>query len=202
LPARANGYITFGCLNNFCKVNDRVLELWATIIRQTPGSRLILLVPPGPARQQMEAKLKEEGIEQLRLEWADRIPRMDYLRIYNRIDLGLDTFPYNGHTTSLDSIWMGVPVVTLVGQTVVGRAGWSQLCNLDLKELAATTPGQFVAIARELAGDLPRLEQLRQGLRQRMLNSPLCDAKKFTRGIESAYREMWRKWCNAPEAAR
>ena len=90
---------------------------------------------------------------------------------------------------------MGVPIVTLLGKTVVGRAGWSQLCNLGLKELAAETPEQYVALAANLAGDLPRLQELRRTLRQRMLQSPLMDAERFARHMESAYRQMWRRWC-------
>ena len=119
------------------------------------------------------------------------------MELYHRIDLGLDTFPYNGHTTSLDSIWMGVPVVTLVGQTPVSRAGWCQLSNLGLPELAGKTPEEFVSIAAALAKDLPRLQGLRQNLRQRMEQSPLMDASGFARGIEVAYRQMWRRWCAA-----
>jgi protein O-GlcNAc transferase len=92
---------------------------------------------------------------------------------------------------------MGVPVVTLVGKTAVSRAGWCQLSNLGLQELAATTPDEFVKIAVELATDLPRLAELRSTLRPRMEQSPLMDAPKFARDIESAYRQMWRKWCGA-----
>ncbi|MEO5958771.1 MAG: hypothetical protein ABIZ49_00055 [Opitutaceae bacterium] len=107
----------------------------------------------------------------------------------------LDTFPYNGHTTSLDSSWMGVPVITLVGETVVGRAGWSQLSNLGLTEFAARSPDDFVRISSELAGDLPRLGELRASLRGRMERSPLMDARAFSDGIEAAYRTMWQRWC-------
>src|SRR5262249_48653989 len=103
--------------------------------------------------------------------------------------------PYNAHTTGLDSYWMGVPVITLVGNTVVGRGGLSQLSNLGLERFAATTPEEFVRIARGLAGDLPKLKDLRQGLRRRMKKSPLMDAVGFARGIEDAYRTMWRRWC-------
>jgi protein O-GlcNAc transferase len=103
--------------------------------------------------------------------------------------------PYNGHTTSLDSFWMGVPVVTLVGNTVVGRAGASQLRNLRLPELIARTPDEYVTIATALAQDIARLATLRHTLRERMLCSPLMDARRFARGVETAYREMWRRWC-------
>jgi predicted O-linked N-acetylglucosamine transferase (SPINDLY family) len=194
MPSLANGYITFGCLNNFCKVNDGVLELWAKVLARVPDSRLLLLVPPCLARQRVSDKLLREGIDPKRVEFVSRQDRDEYFKVYNRIDIGLDTFPYNGHTTSLDSLWMGVPVVTLIGQTVVGRAGWSQLCNLNLRELAANTPEQFETIAVDLANDPDRLKQLRQSMRDRMRSSPLCDSKKFTQGIESALRDMWRQW--------
>ena len=115
--------------------------------------------------------------------------------MYQQIDIGLDTFPYNGHTTSLDSLWMGVPVVTLVGQTVVGRAGLSQLTNLGLTQLAAETPDEFARLAVELASDSPRLDSLRASLRERMRRSPLMDAVGFARGIEQTYRDMWLSYC-------
>ena len=138
----------------------------------------------------------------LRHAWSS--PTSDHgrsiLKLYHRIDLGLDPLPYNGHTTSLDAFWMGVPTLTLLGKTVVGRAGWSQLCNLGLKELAAETPEQYVALAAELAGDLPRLQELRGTLRQRMLRSPLMDASRFARHMEQAYRQMWRRWCQVRQS--
>jgi protein O-GlcNAc transferase len=117
-------------------------------------------------------------------------------QLYHRIDIGLDTLPYNGHTTSLDPFWMGVPVITLPGQTVVGRAGVSQLMNLRLPELIAEAPDQFVSIAVELANNLSRLRKLRATLRDRMQNSPLMESPRFTRNIEAAYRDMWRRWCD------
>jgi protein O-GlcNAc transferase len=195
LPALQNGFVTFGCLNHFSKINDGVLELWAAVMRKVPQSRLLLLGPKGTTRQRIEAKFRSEQITSDRLEWADRAPRGKYLQIFRRIDVCLDTFPYNGHTTSLDALWMGVPVVTLSGKTVAGRAGRSQLTNLGLPELIADTPGQFVRTAVDLASDLPRLSNLRQTLRRRMLDSPLCDAVRFAHGVESCYRQMWRAWC-------
>ena len=195
LPAPANGFVTFGCLNNFCKVNDSVLRLWAGVLRAVASSRLLLLAPEGSCRVRTIALLGQEGIAAERIEFVAQQPRRKYLELYHRIDLGLDTFPYNGHTTSLDSFWMGVPVVTLVGQTIVGRAGLSQLMNLQLPDLSASGPEQFVRIAAELARDLPRLSELRRTLRSRLEASPLMDAPRFARDIEAAYREMWRKWC-------
>jgi predicted O-linked N-acetylglucosamine transferase (SPINDLY family) len=198
LPALTNGHITFGSLNNFCKVNPAVLGLWAQVLTALPGSRLLLLSQPGEHRQGVLDGLAEGGVEAGRVEFAPFQPRLDYLALHRRVDLGLDTFPYNGHTTSLDAFWMGVPVVTRLGETVVGRAGWSQLCNLDLPELAATSDEAFVQIATELARDLPRLGQLRAGLRARMEASPLMDGQRFARNMETAYRQMWRHWCTNP----
>jgi predicted O-linked N-acetylglucosamine transferase (SPINDLY family) len=141
--------------------------------------------------------LAARAIEPERIEFVDYQPRERYLETYRRIDLGLDTFPYNGHTTSLDSYWMGVPVVTLVGRAAVGRAGLSQLTNLGMPELAATSQDQFVEIAIELGKDLQRLSGIRRGLRDRMRKSVLMDARGFARDIENAYREMWGRYAAA-----
>ncbi len=195
LPALESGVITFGCLNNFCKINDGCLALWARVLQAVPRSRLLIQAPRGTARERVLASLRQEGIAAARVVFANKRPRPEYLKLYQQIDLGLDPLPYNGHTTSLDAFWMGVPILSLLGKTVVGRAGWSHVCNLGLKELAAETPEQFVALAAELAGNLPRLQELRSTLRNRMLQSPLMDASRFARHVEQAYRQMWRRWC-------
>jgi len=195
LPALPNGFVTFGCLNNFCKVNDGVLELWGRVLGAVEGSRLLLLAKQGSHRQRTRDFFVQQGIAAERIEFFSFKPRGEYLALYHQLDIGLDTFPYNGHTTSLDSFWMGVPVISLVGPTVVGRAGLSQLTNLGLEEMAAQRPEIFVGLAVELAGDLPRLQALRAGLRERMKGSPLMDATGFARDIEQAYRVMWRTWC-------
>jgi protein O-GlcNAc transferase len=195
LPAETRGYITFGCLNNFCKVNEQVLKLWAEVLRNVDRSRLIMLCPAGKHRQPLLDFMQKEGVDADRVELIAHHPRSQYFKLFNRIDIGLDTFPYNGHTTSLDSFWMGVPVVSLVGERVVGRAGVSQSTNLGLTELIAQKPEDFVRIARGLAGDLPRLAELRRTLRGRMQASALMDARRFAQNIEEAYQAMWRKWC-------
>ncbi len=195
LPAVDNGFITFGCLNNFCKVNDSVLKLWAQVLKAVESSRLLLLAPVGSVRPRTWDLLEREGVQRDRVTFVARQPRPRYLELYHRIDIGLDTFPYNGHTTSLDAFWMGVPVVTFVGTTPVARAGLSLLTNLGLPELVAETPDQFVSIAAALAGDVPRLCELRATLRQRLQASPLMDAPRFARMVEAAYCEVWRRWC-------
>ncbi|MEI8196353.1 MAG: hypothetical protein WCI73_10625, partial [Phycisphaerae bacterium] len=196
LPALGRGgEITFGSLNNFCKINAGVLRVWAQVLRAVPSSRLMLLAPEGGARQRTLELLGREGVAAARVTLVTRRPRREYLELYHEMDVGLDTFPCNGHTTSLDSLWMGVPVVTLVGETAMGRAGLCQAMNLQLPELVAHTPEQYVQIARALAQDRPRLAELRATLRARMEASPLLDGPRFARHVEAAYRQMWRKWC-------
>jgi predicted O-linked N-acetylglucosamine transferase (SPINDLY family) len=196
-PAMASGIITFGCLNNPSKINADVVKLWSRVMKAVERSRIIVFAAATAQRRQLLAQFQAEEIEADRVEFVGFHPHQQYLELYQRIDIGLDTFPYNGHSTGLDSYWMGVPVVTLVGPTVVGRAGYSQLMNLGLPSLIAQSPADFVRIATELACDLPRLRELRATLRSRMRDSPLMDARRFAASIESAYREMWQKWCAA-----
>ncbi|MGD1276181.1 MAG: tetratricopeptide repeat protein [Tepidisphaeraceae bacterium] len=191
-PALQNGFITFGCLNNFCKVNDGVLSLWSKVLKAVPHSRLLLNCPDGAPRQRVRERLE---IAPDRLLFVARQPRPLYLQTYHRIDLCLDTLPYNGAITSLEALWMGVPVLSQLGRTVVGRAGWSLLSNLGLSELCAGSEARFVQLAVAWAGDLPRLANLRATLRDRLKRSPLMDAARFARNVEAAYRAMWRQWC-------
>jgi predicted O-linked N-acetylglucosamine transferase (SPINDLY family) len=195
LPLFTEGHVTFGCLNNFCKVSDQTLALWSKVLRGFENSRLLVLAPVGQARQRILDRFREQKIEPARVEFVEHRPRAKYLEHYHHIDVCLDTLPYNGHTTSLDSLWMGVPVVTRVGRTIVGRAGFSQLSNLGLADLVAWSDDEFVTLAAQLAADQPRLALLRSTLRERMERSSLMDAARFARNVESAYREMWRQWC-------
>jgi len=188
LPAASAGYVTFGCLNNFCKINDQVLQLWARVLAAVPNSRLLLLAPGGLTRRRTANRFAQLGIATDRIQFAGYCSRAKYFELYHRIDIGLDTFPYNGHTTSLDALWMGVPMVTLAGNSAAGRAGVSQLSNLGLGDLIATVPDDFVRIAAELAGNASRLSELRGGLREKMRKSCLMDAARFAREIERAYR--------------
>lgn len=191
LPALTAGRVVFGCLNNLCKVSDVTLDLWARVLAIVTDSRLVLMSPAGEHRQIMLERFRARGVEPDRIEFVKFQPRQDYLREYHRIDLGLDTLPYNGHTTSLDSFWMGVPVVTRIGRTAVGRGGWSQLNNLGLADLAADSDDAFVKIATDLARDKDRLRDLRRGLRERMRSSPLMDGRRFARNMERTFRRLW-----------
>jgi predicted O-linked N-acetylglucosamine transferase (SPINDLY family) len=195
LPALTNGLVTFGCFNNFAKVTDQALRLWIEVLRKVPNSRLLLQTRPGSHRGRVQKLFVEEGIASNRLEFVDRLPQKDYFALHHRIDIALDPIPYPGHTTTLDGFWMGVPVVSLSGSTAVSRGGVSMLSNLGLKELIAFSKEQYISIAASLAADVQKLSQLRASLRQRMQKSPLMDAKQFAGDLETAFRRMWRVWC-------
>jgi protein O-GlcNAc transferase len=149
--------------------------------------------PPGNHRERLLQRLAAHGIDGGRVHFSPFRPRAQYLASYHDIDFGLDTLPYNGHTTSLDACWMGVPTISRVGDTCVGRAGLSQLVQLGLAQLAADSDAGFVAAAVALAHDLPRLAQLRGELRGRLERSPLMDAARFARHVEAQYRGVWRR---------
>ena len=194
-PAIAAGYVTFGSMNNFAKVSDPAAELWMQLLGAVPNSRLLIYAHTGSHRDAVQQRFVQAGILPERLEFIGRQPWTDYMNTYNRIDISLDPFPYNGGITTCDSLFMGVPVITLSGPTAFGRAGTSLLTNVGLTELIARTPEEYVQIAAKLAADLPRLTELRRILRQKMKDSPLMDAKRFARHVEAAYRDMWRKYC-------
>jgi predicted O-linked N-acetylglucosamine transferase (SPINDLY family) len=194
-PVAAEGYVTFGCLNNSAKVSPPALDLWAEILRRLPRSRLIVHSQTRAHLDLMRNRFTDNGISPDRLEFPGRQPWPDYARTYSRIDVALDPFPWGGGITTCDALWMGVPVVSLVGPTPVGRGGASILNNVGVPELLAQTPQQYVQLATNLAGDLPRLAELRRTLRGRMQASVLMDAPRFARNIEAAYRQMWRNWC-------
>ncbi len=194
-PVTRGAALTFGSLNNFVKTNPSTLQLWAKVMNGVEGSRLVMLCPSGDQRQTVLNVLGAVGIAPQRVLFTPKIPRRKYLELHHQIDIILDTYPYNGHTTTIDSLWMGVPVVSMAGERVVSRGGWSVLSNVGLPELVARSPVQFVEIATELAKDHSRLADIRSSMRQRIENSPLMDGPRFARNMESAFRTMWRRWC-------
>jgi predicted O-linked N-acetylglucosamine transferase (SPINDLY family) len=200
LPARAQGHVTFGCLNNFVKVNARVIDTWGAALRATPDSRLLLHSPEGSHRRRVIEAFGKAGVGAARIEFVGRLPMGHYFEQYLRIDIALDPFPFAGGTTSCDALWMGVPVVSLAGRTAVSRAGFSVLSNVGAAELVARTPEEYVRIAAGLAADRPRLESFRLTMRDRMRNSPLMDAPRFARNVEAAYRQAWHSWAAARAA--
>ena len=196
LPAAEAGHVTFGSLNNFCKMSPQTLAAWTRLLTAVPESRLFLHAHSGSIRDHVRSLVAGEGISADRVDFVGFQPLAEYFDVYQRIDVALDPFPYGGGTTTCDALWMGVPVVSLAGQTAVGRSGVSILSNLGLTELVANDLDQYLRIAIGLAQDLPRLGNLRAALRERMQNSPLMDAPCFAHNIEAAYREMWRTWCS------
>jgi protein O-GlcNAc transferase len=195
VPAADSQSVTFGCLNTFCKITSVTVQTWCGLLAAVPNSRLVLHACPGSHRDRIRQALPGYGVDPQRLEFVDKLPFPQYMKLYQRIDIALDPFPYGGGTTTCDALWMGVPVVTLLGRTAVGRTGFSILTNLGLPELIARSPQQYVQIAVGLSANLPRLAVLRSTLRDRMKSSPLMDAPRFARNMEAAYRQMWRNWC-------
>ena len=190
-PALTTGRITFGCLNNFCKVTPATFEVWLELLREVPTARLIIHAHEGAHRQQLFDRASSAEIDPARITFLGFQPLPQYMESYRQIDIALDSFPYSGGTTTCDALWMGVPVVTLSDKTAVGRSGVSILSNLGLTELIGQTPEEYAKIARDLAANLSRLSELRETLRPRMKQSPLMNADRFARNMESAYREMW-----------
>jgi protein O-GlcNAc transferase len=188
-------HVTFGCLNNFCKVTEPTLLAWSRLLRALPESQLLLHAYAGSHRDQVRDFFGRHHVAAERLTFVDKVSLSEYFRIHERLDVALDPFPYGGATTTCDALWMGVPVVSLKGLTAVGRNGLSILANVGLTDLVANDTDQYVRIAVELASDLPRLKKLRADLRERMQASPLMDAPRFVRAVEAAYREMWQRWC-------
>jgi len=197
LPAARCGHITFGSFNNLAKITPEVVSLWSSVLQATPGSRLIIKnisLGDSATREHYVQLFEKYGIDPVRLDLlAPIFNNAEHLELYGTIDIGLDTFPYNGTTTTCEAIWMGVPVITLAGTMHAGRVGVSLLSQVGLTELIAESPQDYIRLASELATDRERLSQIRDTLRERMRSSALCDGKRFARSVEAAYREMREK---------
>ncbi len=204
LPASRNGCITFGSCNNVLKLNRRVVELWSRLLLGIAGARLVLragFLSVAAVREEIARQFAACGIADDRLDLRAGVTRAGLLATYNDIDIALDPFPYGGGTTTAEALWMGVPVVSLRGDRFAGRVSESMLTTVGLPELVAADADAYIATAGTLAADLPHLADLRRRLRAMVTGSPLCDADRFTRHLEAAYRSMWRRWCAAKEQA-
>ena len=193
LPAVQAGQVTFACLNTAAKLSEEVIALWSRVLIAVPASRILLRCGAGRlADARVHDTLAHGGVAPERLLLAGpTASRFDYLKLFQGVDLCLDPFPYNGVTTTCDSLWMGVPVVSLAGRMGPSRHGVRYLRAVGLGELVVETPEAYVRLATELACNPPRLTALRHRLRERMSRSPLMDASGLTRHIEAAYRTMW-----------
>jgi predicted O-linked N-acetylglucosamine transferase (SPINDLY family) len=200
LPARQNGCVTFGSFAHHLKIHAGVIALWAAILRQVPGSRLLIKCAGGHDLQlkaDLERQFQACGVESRRIRVLGWVPKPGHWDLYNQVDIALDTHPFNGCLTTLEALWMGVPTVTLTGETYVSRVGSDILGRAGMGPCVASTADQMVAKAVALAGDRDTLARIRVGLRPRMKASPLCDTRRFARQMEAAYRQMWRQWCNS-----
>jgi predicted O-linked N-acetylglucosamine transferase (SPINDLY family) len=202
-PSQRSGTVTFGSLHKLEKLNDRVLDLWCAILRDMPSARFLMGrdTLQGKTTERLLARFTERGIDPSRiiLRQANSFS-FQHMQLYDEMDVSLDTFPWSGHTTACESLWMGVPVITLRGQRFAGRMVASVLTCLGQRELIAETPEEYRKLAIKLARDLPRLANLRGRLRSMMVQSPLCDGPAFAKKIEDAYRWMWRRWCEKKTA--
>lgn len=192
------GRVTFGTFNNFAKVTTHMIGLWSQILLHAPGSSLLIkaeTLGDDQTRRDVHGAFESHGVDAPRVELLGRVPSfLRHLATYHRVDIGLDTFPYNGTTTTCEAMCMGVPVITLAGKAHVSRVGASLLKRVGLEDLIATSDEQYVQKAAALAGDASRRAELSSSLRQRMSQSDLTNAGAFVQDLENAYRRMWHEW--------
>lgn len=200
-PALSNGYVTFGSFNNQLKINQAVIATWAKILASVQRSRLVIkseLVDDEGVRQRIKNGFASTGVALDRIELHPWISGMDrHLAAYSKIDIALDPFPYNGTTTTCEALWMGVPLVTLIGDRHSARVGFDLLSRVGLERFAALNIDAYIQIATRLANDRAMLSELRVTIREKMRLSPLCDAARFAREFEAALRTMWKMWCQS-----
>ena len=197
LAALSVGHVTFGSFNNLLKISDDVVALWARVLLAVPDSRLFLKtkqLSSAGAKQAMQDRFAAHCIGADRLILEGDSPRAELLAAYQQVDIALDPFPLPGGTTSVEALWMGVPVLSLVGERFMSHIGKSILQNAGLPDWIATDADDYVARSVSYAGDLPRLAALHDGLRAQVLASPLFDAPRFARHFEAALRAMWMQW--------
>jgi protein O-GlcNAc transferase len=197
-PMLANGFVTFGSFNNAAKLSDASLVLWAGVLAACPGSRLLIkskgLDRPANVRE-LRNRMTAAGLPPDRVDMIGWLPGQDHLAAHGRVDIMLDTTPFTGGRTSLEALWMGVPVVTLAGAEIHGRFTHSHLCRAGFPELTAFDPAGYRDIAVGLAGDRERLRHYRRTLRPAIQASSLLDAATHVAELEHAFRAMWRVWC-------
>jgi protein O-GlcNAc transferase len=203
LPALANGHVTFGCFNNLAKITPRVIATWATILRRLPGARLVLKThqfSDADTADRVRAAFAVHDLEGARIETRGPSSHRAFMGEYGGIDMVLDPFPYSGGLTTCEALWMGVPTLSLPGETFSSRHSLSHMCNAGLHGWVAHDPASYVEHVLAKAADLDALAALRAGMRARVKASPLCDAPRFGRNLGAALRHAWRGWCEADAA--
>jgi protein O-GlcNAc transferase len=191
LPASTNGYPTFGAFAPAPKLNDELLDSWAQILRATPNSRLLLPALPSRTRNRALKIFHEQKVAPDRIEFTPAQSLTDFAHLMSRLDLLLDTHPFSASSSTLMALWLGIPAISQFSQTPVSRIGLTLLSNLDLKSLTADSRDRYIQLATELSQDHPHLSDLRSTLRQRMIQSPLTDARRFTRNFEALLQDLW-----------
>jgi predicted O-linked N-acetylglucosamine transferase (SPINDLY family) len=197
-PSLERGYVTFGSFNHPAKIGPRVVKVWAEVLRSVPRSRILLKywgMDTETMRQRYQSWFAREGIARERVQLAGVSPAKEYLEAYGEIDIALDPFPYQGGSTTLDSLWMGLPMVAMNGRLAVGRSTTSILKAVGLPDTIADSPEQYVKAAVFLAGIVGEIPNMRGNIRKALQSSPFMDETGFTRDLEAAYRDMWRIWC-------
>ncbi len=199
LPALQHGQVTFGTLTRSVRINHRVVRVWSEILKRLPEARLVIdsrNYQSSEMQDALAARFAAHGIDRERLDIGFRSPPWDVLR---SMDIGLDCFPHNSGTTLFESLYLGIPFVTLAGRPSVGRLGSSILEGVGHPEWTARSEEEYIEQALALASDLPKLAALRAGLRQEMQASPLMDEVGFARRVEDAYRDMFKRWADRVE---
>jgi predicted O-linked N-acetylglucosamine transferase (SPINDLY family) len=206
LPALQEKVVTFGCLNRLEKVTDRVIRLWGKVMKGAPGSRLLVkdkVFADAALRQEFLRRAQEVGgIEPGRVVLHGYSPHVEHLKVFHQVDIALDPFPQGGGVSTAEALWMGVPVVTLLGNTPPSRCTAAFLMSLGMKDWVAKTDDAYVRVALKMAGDLPRLAKLRQELRARAAAAPWGDLPRYVRAVEEIYRSAWRQWCKPAKRGR
>ncbi len=201
-PSLKQGYVTFGSFNNFAKCSPETIFLWSEILKNVPGSKMILkaLSLGDKYVQELAYKSFESfGIERERITMIPRTKGLrEHFENYNSIDIALDTYPYNGTTTTCEAMWMGLPVVSFYGPNHASRVGLSLLSHIGLQQLAASTPEEYVNKAVALAAEIDIRTELRTTMRQRLVNSPILNADHFARKFEAAMSAIWNIYCESP----
>ena len=195
LPFLKNNYVTYGCFNNSSKITEEVIETWSEILLNKKNSKIIIKAPSEDgeiAQEGILKKFKEFNVDNSRVLFSKREEkRNDHYKIYNKIDISLDTFPYPGVTTSIESIWMGVPVLTLKGNNFVSRCGESINLNLKMSDFIAKNKTEYISKALSLTEDINNLVEIRKSLRQKALASPLFDTEKFGQDFGDLLSNVW-----------
>jgi len=204
LPFEKNGYITFGCLNNPSKINQHVVNWWARLLREVPDSKFLLrymLYDDPLVAARVDKMFRQAGVPADRYQIFGGGAGTNFRNTYNSLDIALDTFPYNGTTTTCEALWMGVPVVTLYGDRFAARVGASLLTYCGLSGMVAANPDQYVQQAADLARHPELLAQFRRDFRSHLPNTPVFDYPLFTKGLEDTYLQMFAKWCASASGA-